>query len=301
MEIPITFLGTAQAIPTITRNHTSILLQYKGENVLIDCGEGTQRQLRKIKVNPCKITKILITHWHGDHVLGLPGLFQTLILSHYNRTLQIYGPKGTKKFLKEFVNVFIPVLRFKAEVHEVSGKFIDNPDFEMTAMPLTHGNVPCNGYEFKEKDKLRINKEKLKKLKLTREEESRLTALTKGKSIKIGNKMIKPKDLTYLQKGKKISFIFDTKTCTNAIKLAKDSDLAIIESTYSNEEKELASKYGHMTAGQSAEIAKKSKVKKLVLTHISQRYEFNEKLLEKEAKKVFPNSEIAKDFMVVNV
>lgn len=297
----IIFLGTAQAIPTITRNHTSIFLNYKNENILIDCGEGTQRQLRKANINPCKITKILITHWHGDHVLGLPGLFQTLVLNNYNKTLQVYGPKGTKKFMKEFVNVFIPVLKFKAEVHEVEGKFLETEDYEITAKQLDHGNAPCNGYEFKEKDKLRINKEKLKKLKLTREEELKLTELTKGKSIKLRNKTIKPKDLTYLQKGKKISFIFDTKVCNNASLLAKDSDLAIIESTYANEEKNLAEAYGHMTAEQSAKIAKKSKVKKLILTHISQRYEFKENILEKEAKKIFPNTEIAKDLMRVEV
>jgi len=301
MKIPITFLGTAQAIPTITRNHSSIFLKYKNENILIDCGEGTQRQLRKAKINPCKITRILITHWHGDHVLGLPGLFQSLVLNNYNKTMQIYGPKGTKKFIKEFVSIFIPVLKFKAEVHEVGGKFLETPDFEIIARQLDHGGVPANGYEFVEKDKLRIHKDKLKKLKLKPEDRSRLTQLTKGKDIKIDNKTIKSKDLTYLQPGRKISFIFDTKICPNAKKLAKDADLAIIESTYSNEEKDLASEYGHMTAEQAAQIAKQANIKKLALTHISQRYEFNEKILLKQAQKYFKNTIIAKDFLTLEV
>ena len=85
----ITFLGTSDQIPSRSRNHTSILLTYEGENILIDCGEGTQRQFRKANLNPCKITKILISHWHGDHVLGLPGLLSTLALSGYNKTLHI--------------------------------------------------------------------------------------------------------------------------------------------------------------------------------------------------------------------
>jgi len=92
-KITITFLGTSQAIPTARRNHTAILLQYKAENLLIDCGEGTQRQFRKARLNPCKITKLLITHWHGDHILGIPGLLQTLLLNQYNKTLEIYGPR----------------------------------------------------------------------------------------------------------------------------------------------------------------------------------------------------------------
>ncbi len=301
MKIPIIFLGTAQAIPTITRNHTSIFLKYKDENILIDCGEGTQRQLRKAKINPCKITKILITHWHGDHVLGLPGLFQTLALNNYSKTLEIYGPKGTKKYIKEFTNIFIPVLKFKAEVYEVEGKFINTKDYEITSLKLQHNNVPANGYQFIEKSKLRINKQKLKKLKLKQEDKQKLSQLTQGRDIKIDNKIIKSKDITYTQPEKKISFIFDTKICPNAKKLADNSDLAIIESTYANEEEKLAKEYGHLTAEQAAQIAKKGKVKQLILTHISQRYEFNEKILEQQAKKIFKNTQIAKDFMKLEI
>ena len=105
-SIKLTFLGTADQIPSADRNHTAILLTYEGENMLVDCGEGTQRQFRKAGLNPCKITKILITHWHGDHVLGLPGLLSTLSLSGYNKKLYIYGPKGTKEYVREMLRVF---------------------------------------------------------------------------------------------------------------------------------------------------------------------------------------------------
>jgi len=301
MKIPLIFLGTSQAIPTATRNHTAVLFQYKNENILVDCGEGTQRQFRKAKINPCKITKILITHWHGDHVLGLPGLFQTLILSGYKKTLEIYGPKGTKKFTKELVKAFIPVLKFKAKVYEVKGKFLQTKDFEISALPLQHGHAPCNGYAFIEKQKLRIDKNKLKKLKISPKDKAKISKLSQGKSIKIKGKTIKASQLTYKQKPKKIAFIFDTKPCANANKLAKDADLAIIESTYANKEKALASKYGHNTAEQAAQIAKKAKVKQLILTHFSQRYEHREKSLLKQAKKIFPNTKLAQDFMRVEV
>ncbi len=301
MKINLTFLGTGQAIPSITRNHTSILLNYKDENILIDCGEGTQRQLRIAKINPCKITRILITHWHGDHILGLPGLFQTLALNNYKNTLKIYGPKGTKKFIKEIFKVFFLVKKLKIKVEEVSGVFLENKDFILSTRKLSHKNTPCNGYEFKERDKLRINKKKLLKLKLKSKNKKELARLIQGKDIKIGNKNIKSKDLTYFQKGKKISFILDTKVCENAKKLAKESDLAIIESTYLNSERLLAGKYGHMTAQQAAKIANLSKVKELILTHISQRYEYKENLFIEEAKKLFKKMRIAKDFMKITL
>ncbi len=300
MKIPIIFLGTSQAIPTAERNHISILLSYKNENILIDCGEGTQRQFRKAKISPGKITKILITHWHGDHILGLPGLFQTLTLSNYKKTLEIYGPKGTKRFIKEILDIFVPRQKIKIKVKEIKGKFLKTPYFEITALPLKHG-VPCYGYSFQEKDRLRINKAKLRKLKINTKDKVRLKKLSQGKNIKINGKIIKAKYLTYKQKGKKISFILDTKICPNAKKLAKNSDLAIIEATYSKNQEALASKYKHLTAEQAAQIAKQAKAKKLILTHISQRFEHKENILKKQAKKIFPNTKISWDLMRVEV
>ena len=104
-KIKIKFLGTSAQIPTVKRNHSAILLTYGEENILVDCGEGTQRQIRLAKLNPCKITKILITHKHGDHTFGLPGLISTLNVSEYKKTLEIYGPKGIKKFLGDFLDL----------------------------------------------------------------------------------------------------------------------------------------------------------------------------------------------------
>jgi ribonuclease Z len=285
MKINITFLGTSSGVPTISRNHISILLNYKEENILIDCGEGTQRQFRKAKLNPCKLTRLLITHFHGDHTFGLPGLFQTLSLNKYQKTLHIYGPVGTKNFISKVFDTFIHSERIKYEVHEVNGRFLETKDFFLSALVLDH-DAPCNGYIFQEKDKLRIDKSKLKKLRIPNSKV--ISNLTQAKNIKINNKIIKYKDITFKEKGKKISFIFDTKVCNNAKKLAKDSDLSIIESTFlesSKDGKRLAKEYRHLTASEAAEIAKRQKVKKLVLTHISQRYENKRELILMEAKK----------------
>lgn len=298
MKIPITFLGTSQAIPTEKRNHTAVLLKYKDETILIDCGEGTQRQFRKTKLNPCKLTRILVTHWHGDHVLGLPGLLQTLALNNYNRTLHIYIPKATKHYIDLIFRLFVFQGKIKYEIHEcLSGKILETSDFIIQAEKMLHG-TPTLAYSFEEKDKIRINKNKLKKLKIYGKI---ISGLQKGKDIEWQGKKIKAKSLTYLQKGKKITFILDTKINSGCEKIAKNSDLLICESTYSKLEKDLASEYKHLTAEQAALIAKKSKTKKLILTHISQRYENKENILLNEAKKIFKNTILAEDLMKVIV
>ncbi len=298
MKIPITFLGTSQAIPTAKRNHTAVLLQYKTENILIDCGEGTQRQFRKAKLNPCKLTRILITHWHGDHILGLPGLLQTLALNGYNKTLHIYIPKATKKFIDLIYNLFVFQGKIKLQIHEVSsGKILETPDFFIESFKMDHG-TPTNSYSFTEKEKIRLDKNKIEKLKI---KGKILGELAKGKNITHNNKTIKASSITYTEPGRKIAFIFDTKINENCYKTAKDSDLLICESTYTEKEKELASERKHLTAKQAAEIAKKSNSKKLILSHISQRYQANDKPILKEAQSVFKNTIIAEDLMKIEV
>ncbi len=295
-KIKITFLGTSDAIPSDSRNHSAILLEYNGENILFDCGEGTQRQFRKVKLNPCKITRILISHWHGDHVLGLPGLLSTLSLSGYNQTMHIYGPVGTKTFVKEMLKTFAFQQNYEIVVEEVSGKFFSGKDFYLEAKEMTHG-VPCNAYSFIKENQLRIDKKKLKKSGLP--EGPLLSKIKQGKDVEFNGKKFKAKDLTYLDEGKKISFVMDTSLNPKIVSFVKDSDALIIESTFledSERGKELASEYKHLTAKQTAEIAKKAKVKKLFLTHISSRYGKNPKLLVDEAKKIFKNSEAVKDF-----
>jgi len=298
MKIPIFFLGTSQAIPTAKRNHTAVLMQYKNENILVDCGEGTQRQFRKAKLNPCRLTRLLITHWHGDHILGIPGLLQTLALNNYNRTLYIYGPRGTRKFIELMYRLFVQREKIKIEVQEVNGKFLETPDFQLEAIPLKHG-PPTNAYVFQEKDKIRLDKKKLQQLKLPNS--PLLKQLQTGKNIEYNNKIIKASEVTYTEKGKKISFILDTLLTENCYKAAKDADLLIAEATYADEEKQLAKERKHLTASQSALIAKKSKVKQLILSHISQRYDCREDLLLSEAKKHYKNTTIAKDFDRVEV
>ena len=296
--IKITFLGTSDSIPSAERNPTSILLTYDGENILVDCGEGTQRQIRIAKINPCKITRILITHWHGDHVLGIPGLLQTLALSGYNKTLFIYGPKGTKQFMKNLFKTFFFRERNKIKIEEVDGRFLETDDFYLEAKRMTHG-IPCNAYTFVKKGKRRIDKNKLKKSKLS--SGPLLKKLKEGKNITYKGKKYLAKNLTTLEEDSKVSFVFDTSINKDIALFVQNSDLLISEATFSSEFEERAKKHKHLTAKQAAEIAKKAKVKKLVLTHISQRYKKEPGKILNDAKKIFKNSFLVEDLDKINL
>ncbi|MFC1686934.1 ribonuclease Z [Nanoarchaeota archaeon] len=294
----ITILGTACMQPTKERNHVGILLRYKNENILFDCGENIQRQLRKANIKPAKITKVFISHWHGDHVLGLPGLMNSMGADQSTKILKIYGPKGTKKHIKHMLIAFPSKSTIKHEIIEINpnnkSKIIDFGDFIIESRKLKHGMV-CLGYNFMEKDRRRIKPKYIKKIPGIK-----LGKLQKGKSIQHNNNKITPKEATYLVKGKKITIIMDTRPCSNFVRLAKNSDLLISESTYLDEHKKLAVKYNHMTSKEVSSLAKKSKAKQLILLHFSSRYKNTDKI-KKEARKIFKNSICAEDLMKFSV
>lgn len=293
----ITFLGTSAMVPTKTRNHPGVLLSYKTENILFDCGENIQRQLAISNFSSAKITKVLITHWHGDHTLGLPGLIQSMSANNYHKELEIYGPNGSKRFVDAMISAFLLKNKIKFKVAEVEGKFYETEDFTLEALPMEH-SAPCLAYSLTEKPKRNININYLKKYNL--KNNPILKDLKEGKNINYKGKKIKAKDATYLVTGKKITYITDTLLNQNCIKIAKNSDLLICESSFASDLKDKAEEYMHMTTLGAATIAKKAKVKQLILTHFSQRYK-DVSLLEREAKQIFKNTKTAKDFMVINV
>ena len=305
-KIEVTFLGTGSAIPTARRNHLAVLLKYKDENILIDCGEGTQRQFRKARANPCKVTRILISHWHGDHFLGLPGLFQTLMLNGYNRKLVLYGPRGSKEKVRQVLDLIgRRSQELDLEVREVfasrvSGRqsavssevIIDEDEFYVEAVEADH-DCAALVYAFVVKEKMRLDKKKLTKLKIPN---SPLVAeLVKGKVVEIDGKKVDGKKLMYKEDERRVVVVMDTRYNENVVKLAKGADLLISEATFSKDEQEVADEYGHLTSVDAAKIAKRAKVKKLVLLHLSQRYEAVPKVILGEAKEVFEDVRIVED------
>lgn len=294
----LTFLGTSAMVPTKERNHSAVLVSYGSDGILIDCGEGTQRQMKIAGVKPSKVTKILISHWHGDHVLGIPGLIQTLAKNEYDKVLEIYGPKGTKERMKNMFRAFSFEDKIETKIHEITKKrFFESKDFFLEALPLEHGIITL-GFSFIEKDKRRIKVDAVRKLGIP--DGPLLGKLQSGKSITFKGKKITPGETTYIVKGKKVTFIADTVECNNALELAMDSDILVCEATYADDLKEKAAEYLHMTSKQSGLLANQAKVKKLILTHFSQRYKTMEEI-EDDAKDVFSNTICAYDFMKIKI
>ncbi len=295
--INIIFLGTSCMQPTKTRNHSGFLLSYKAENILFDCGEGIQRQMRIAGIKPAKVTRLLISHWHGDHVFGIPGLMSSMGADQFAKKLLIYGPKGTKKYLQHLFKSFVSKSVIEHEIHEISsGNVFETTDFKVVAQPLKH-STPCIGYSFVEKNKFRINVAKANKLGL---KGSILGKLQQGQDVIHNGKKIKAEEVTYLVKGKKVSYVADTIPCQGANKLAQDADLLISEGTHLSDIEEKAGKYMHLTVKDAALIASENNAQKLVITHISQRYKSMMEIVE-EARTYFDNTVVAEDFMRFNV
>jgi len=285
-------------VPTKERNQSGVLIIYGSEGILIDCGEGTQRQLKVAGIKLTKITKILISHWHGDHVLGIPGLIQSMSASGYEKTLNIYGPVGTKKFMEKMFGVFLFDRRIDICVYEVKkGNFFEDRTLVLEAEHLNH-NIETLGYNIVEKGKRKINLRFVKKLGIP--EGPLLGKLQEGKSIIWEGKKVGVDKATNVVKGKRITIISDTVPCKGADKLAKNSDLLVCEATYASNLENKGEEHSHMTAKQAAELANRSNVKKLVLTHFSARYK-NTRELEEDARNCFGNVLCAKDFMKINL
>ncbi|MDR2967046.1 MAG: ribonuclease Z [Methanobacteriaceae archaeon] len=289
------FLGTSSAVPSKHRNHASIALKAFGEVMMFDCGEGTQRQLANAKISPMKIDKVFLSHLHGDHILGLPGLIQSMGFRGRVEPLHIYGPKGISR-LNEIISQFgYFTINFPIEIHElVEGKILESDDYIIECVKTKH-NVYNLSYSVYEKKKPRFLKEKA--IELGVKPGPDFGKLHDGFELKVGEKIISPEQVLGKKRhGHKIVYSGDTKPCKAMIEFAKEATVLIHESTYKTEDEIKATNNFHSTSKQAAKIAKEANVKKLILTHISTRYT-NIDDLKKEAIEVFENSKVAYDFM----
>ena len=295
----ITFLGTSSAVHSYERNHPSIALKAFGDVMLFDCGEGTQRQLIYARVSPMKISKIFITHFHGDHILGLPGLLQSMNFRGRDTKLTIYGPKGLNILKDAIFSLGYCKIEFPIEFIEIESGIVEETEEYIIKSQKVNHRVPCLAYSIEEIKKPRFLREKAIELGVPVGPD--FGRLHNGEEIEIDGRVIKPEQvLGPPRKGRKITYSGDTTPCEEMIELAKDSTLLIHESTYVNEDKDKAEDRFHSTSSDAALIAKESNSKQLILTHISTKYQSTDLLLD-EALEIFENTEIAKDLKKIEL
>jgi ribonuclease Z len=264
-------LGTASQAPTRRRNHNGYLLRWDGEGVLFDPGEGTQRQMLFAGVTASQITHICITHFHGDHCLGLPGVLQRMSLDRVAHTVEAYYPAHNREVFGR--------LRHAALFHEVTnlreqpvtggGTVLNASSFQVEAQPLSH-SVPAIGYRLVEPDGRRMLPGKLAAFGITGPD---IGLLQREGRLVTGDRVVGLEQVSEPRPGQRFAFIMDTRLCDGAFALADGADMVVCESTFADTEAALARDYGHLTAGQAGRIAAESGARLLVLTHFSQRYE----------------------------
>lgn len=300
-QLQIIFLGTGGSWPTVKKNVTSLAIKRGSEIILFDCGEGTQRQFQKSNLSYMQIAHIFITHFHGDHFLGLPGLIQTMQLNDREKPLHLYGPPGMQKLADQLFSLGYFRPSYEIIVHEVSsGDTISFKEYSIQVLKVTH-NVAAFAYCLQEKHRPgKFNKPLA--LELGIPEGPLFSKLQKGQSVTLADGRVITSDMILgpSRRGRKIVYSGDTKPFIKMIEFSRHADVLIHEATFDSELQDIAFEYGHSTAAQAAEIAKKAEVESLYLIHSSPRY-LNTKVLEDDAKKIFPNSFFPKDFFELDV
>ena len=309
----ITFLGTSSGVPTLKRNVSSLALKLTqtSEVWLFDCGEGTQHQIMKSNIKSSQIRKIFITHMHGDHIYGLPGLLATLGLSGNCNGVDIYGPSELRDFINSalrssFCKLSFPLHFVEIENFASRNKILfENDKVKVYCARLKH-KIPSYGYRVSEKDKPGIfDIKKAESLKIT--PGPIYSELQKGKKVTLadgrsfdGKEFCGPS-----RKGESFVYCTDTVFCDSAVSLSKNVDLLVHESTFSQEDESMAYEKLHSTTMMAAKTALLSNAKKLIITHLSPRYTNKNSIgpsdLLKEAQKVFPNTHLAKDFLSLEI
>jgi ribonuclease Z len=304
--VELLFLGTGAGIPAKSRNVTSIalkLLEERRSVWLFDCGEATQHQILHTSIKPRKIEKIFITHMHGDHVYGLPGLLGSRSFQGGEDELTVYGPKGIKAFIETSLAVTKTHLTYPLVIQEIEeGAVFEDDQFIVTAASAIHG-VEAFGYRVQEKDVPgSLKAALLKDLSIppgpvySKIKKGEIVTLEDGRTIN-GEDFLEPP-----KKGRAVVFSGDTRVSDKIKELARDCDVLVHEATFAKDDVKLAFDYFHSTTEQAAVTAKEAGAKQLILTHISARYQGEASLeLQKEAAAVFPNSITAYDFLEVQV
>lgn len=292
----LTFLGTSASVPSAERNHPALLVEVAGQRILVDCGEGTQRQLLRSGAGFRRLDRLLLTHAHFDHVLGIPGLFSTLRLRQSVETMTIHGGAATLDVVTRMLAGLWGEGRAPIPLQLVplpQGRMLDTADFAIDCFPVRHRDTDSFGFAFTSPARRHLLPERLAALGVpdgpVRKDlaEGRAVTLDGGRSVDPDEVLSPPSG------GRKLVIVGDTETIDGLTPRVRDADLLVIEATFLERDATTALDYGHLTAAKAAELAAKAGVRQLVLNHISGRYDDAEILAE--AVRIFPNTIIATD------
>ena len=293
----VVFLGTSGSTPTDLRGLPSVCIEYEGDIVLFDCGEGTQRQMMSNGISFSKVKAIFLSHIHGDHTIGLAGLARTLALNKRESRLDIFVPKGYERAIECLLDFDRTKMGYEIAIRQISGGTVyRGKGYEVKAFRLSH-TVPAYGFAFVEERRMRFDRVKAERLGIRG---SMYSTLEKNGRIMSNGKMVRITQVAHRQEGRKVVYATDTRPLQATASAARNANLLIHEATYGDALKELARKRMHSTASEAAMIAKRASVNNLILTHISARYRKDGELLG-EAKRVFKKTEIAKDGMSIDI
>ncbi len=302
----ITFLGTGSAVPTGLRNLSGTALTRQGEIFLFDCGEGTQMQLRRARLKPGRIRHICITHFHGDHLFGLPGLLTSLHMAGCKQTIFLYGPAGLGEFVRFHQNFAQFELGYPLVINEIpagSEKIVwPYEGFDLIAMPLQH-RMTAYGFALREHARPgKFDEKKATALGIPFGPERR--TLIAGEPLTLPDgRIVHPEEVVGPERpGLRLAFCLDTSPCEAAVELGRNADLLIHDATFAHGDEELARVSGHSTATQAAEIARRAGARSLALTHLSSRITpQDEQAFLRPAQDIFPGAFLARDLLRIKI
>ena len=297
----VIFLGTAGSIPTPERNPPAVLVNRKGELMLFDCGEGTQQQMMRARTGMGNLTSIFVTHFHADHILGIPGLIQTMNFNGRTEPLKIYGPHWVEEFVRMMTAMGFYKLKYNIKAIELyPGDKVDRGDYYIEALKTEH-SVASIGYALVEKERPgRFDKKKAVELGVP--PGPLFKRLHNGEDVEVNGRIIKSSDIVGQPRpGRKVVYSGDTRPCGGIFVASNKADLLIHDGTFADDMVEWAKETQHSTAGEAASMASLANVHQLVLTHISSRYSDDTSQLLEDAKKEFENVSIATEFMEIEI
>lgn len=298
--IRLTFLGTAAARPTVARGVSAIALQREGDLMLLDCGEGTQRQMMRYGTG-FTVRDVYFTHLHADHLLGIVGLLRTMALQGREEGLRLVGPPRSARTLREAVHFGVERVPFPVDVQEVEpGDRLEHDGYAMESFAVSHGTSAVGWALVEDERPGRFDVDRARALGVP--DGPLFGQLHRGTVIEVDGRSIDPSEVVGpARPGRRVVYTGDTRPCASVVEAAHLADLLVHEATFGADEGERARATGHCTSREAAEVARTARVEELILTHISARYSDDVGRLRDEARRVFPNTRVAYDGLCIEV